>query len=238
MGSGDGFYTDELADRLDPTGCVVALDVNRAFLRLARRQTTARCRVAFVQGRLRDFPAEEKFDVVWSAQSLYSLPEPVSALRDMARLTKPGGLVAILENDSLHHLLLPWPIHIELAVRTAEYAALQDETEHADKYYVGRRLWALLAEAGLQPEGFQTQCIHRHAPLSPSLERFVTAYLHRLGERVAPRLNPTTAREFQALISPCGSDFLLHQPHAAIGMVNLLAWGRKPEDSSYLTSSS
>lgn len=230
VGSGDGFYTGLLAQRLGPSGCVVALDVNRAFLKLARRQPTGSCRVALVQGKLRDFPAEEKFDVVWCAQSLYSLSEPTRALQDMARLVKPGGIVAILENDTLHHLLFPWPVQLELTLRTAEYAVLQEESPHPDKYYVGRRLWSLLAEAGLQPEGFQTQCCHRHAPLSKPLERFLTAYLHRLGERVAPRLEAEMAREFRSLISPRSSDFLLSQPHFTVGLLNVLAWGRKPQE--------
>ncbi len=83
--------------------------------------------------------APASFDVVWCAQSLFSLPEPLAAVTRMAELAKPGGLVAVLEDDTLHQVLLPWPIDVELAVRTAEWAALVDQSAHPRKFYVGRR---------------------------------------------------------------------------------------------------
>ena len=34
-------------------------------------------------------------------------------------MTRPHGVVAVLESDALHHLLLPWPIELEVAVQQA-----------------------------------------------------------------------------------------------------------------------
>ena len=44
----------------------------------------------------------------------------MEALRHLVRVTKPGGVVAVLEADTLHHVILPWPIEVELAARAAE----------------------------------------------------------------------------------------------------------------------
>ena len=229
---GDGFYSRLLAERLGPDGCVVGLDVNRPYLELAHDQGTSWDRVTFVQGNLKDFPANEEFDLVWCAQSLYSLPQPSTALHQMARLVRPGGVLAVLENDTLHQLLLPWPVSLELAIRTAEYAALTREVPHAEKYYVARQLKGLLAEAGVEPAGVVTQCMDRQLPLSSSLECFLQANLRRLKDRVMPLLNPDLRGEVEALISAESSRFLLDQPHFTMSWINRLVWGRKPEGAS------
>jgi ubiquinone/menaquinone biosynthesis C-methylase UbiE len=88
---------------------VVAVDLSHNYLELARRATRPTPgRVGFVAGRLEALPFDDDtFDLVWCAQSLYSLPEPVEALRQMRRVVRPGGVVAVLENDTLHQVILP-----------------------------------------------------------------------------------------------------------------------------------
>lgn len=232
VGCGDGFYAGLLAERLLSPGRVIALDVDPNFLAVARQNPAvreARCEVDFVQADLAELPDEcRDCDVVWCAQSLYSLPEPIAALRQMAAAVKPGGIVAVLENDTLHQLLLPWPIHLEIAVRAAELLAFTQESHKPGKYYVGRELPAAMAEAGLEPLGFQTQCIDRQAPLNRDLEAFLQSYLERMHERVSPHLEPRFADELHRLIDPTSSSYLPHQPWFTLSCVNVLVWARRP----------
>ena len=232
VGCGDGFYMGLLAERLSDEGCVVGLDINEAFLKLAGEQPAlreARCRAELVAGELSELPIEpQSCDLVWCAQSLYSLPEPVSALRQMARAVKPGGLVAVLENDTLHQVLLPWPSELELALRGAEFVALTHETRRPGKFYVGRRLPAVFAAAGLEPLSFRTQCIDRAAPLDKDLEAFLQSYLQRLAERVTPYLDEHFARDFSDRLDPAGQNCLLREPHFTMSWLNVLAVGRRP----------
>jgi ubiquinone/menaquinone biosynthesis C-methylase UbiE len=232
VGCGDGFYTALLAERLESPGAVVGIDINRAYLDLARRNpalASARCDVEFIAGALADLPlAGEAFDFVWCAQSLYSLPEPRVALQQMAAALKPGGLVAVLENDTLHEVLLPWPSHLEIALRALEYVALADESKWPGKFYVGRLLPALFAEAGLEPLDFRTQAIDRRAPLDADLEHFLRSYFERLSDRVAGHLDAALAHEFHDLIDPTSAHYLLHQPHFTLTWLNVLASARRP----------
>jgi ubiquinone/menaquinone biosynthesis C-methylase UbiE len=232
VGCGDGFYAGLLAERLVSPGKVIALDVDPNFLAVAQQNPAladARCELAFVEADLAGLPETCKAcDLVWCAQSLYSLPEPVEALRQMIAAVKPGGIVAVLENDTLHQLLLPWPIHLEIAVRSAELLAFAQESNRPSKFYVGRMLPAVFAEAGLEPLGFQTQCIDRQAPLSRDLEAFLQSYLERMHERVSPHLDRQFADEFGRLIDPASEAYMLRQPWFTMSCVNVLVWGRRP----------
>ena len=169
LACGDGFYTRRIAERLRPEGSVTGADVNIAYLEQARTEAARRRSSAGVDFVVASFDAlpfpEATFDFVWCAQSLYSLPDPVVVLRHLARVVRPGGLVAILENDSLHQVFLPWPVHLELPLRSAELAALTEQSHNSSKYYVGRRLPAVLAAAGFEPAGMTTHAFDRSAPL-------------------------------------------------------------------------
>ncbi|MEZ5168390.1 MAG: methyltransferase domain-containing protein [Acidimicrobiales bacterium] len=45
-----------------------------------------------------DFP-DDRFDIVHAHQVLQHLVDPVSALREMRRVTRPGGIVAVRDAD-------------------------------------------------------------------------------------------------------------------------------------------
>jgi ubiquinone/menaquinone biosynthesis C-methylase UbiE len=231
VGCGDGFYTKLLAERLGPHGSVIGLDENRGYLELARGRFLGErlmCHVEFIQGTLEQGPIEgESCDFAWCAQSLFSLRDPVMALRQMRAALRPGGLIALLENDTLHQVLLPWPGHLEVAVKKAELAALEHESPRSEKYYVGRRLPEVLAAAGFEPLSFSTQSIDRHAPCDENLLDFLQHFLSRLSDRVRPFLDQTALRDLRDLINPQSSDCLFMKPFFTLSWFNMLACGRK-----------
>ena len=137
-------YSPWLADRVGPSGRIIAADVRPEYLEIAAQEATksplAKI-IAFTCASIDAMPfADDTFDLCWCAQSLYSLPDPVEALGQMLRVTKPGGIVAVLEGDTLHHVILPWPIQVELSVRAAELRALTEESDRPRKFYLGRQL--------------------------------------------------------------------------------------------------
>jgi hypothetical protein len=149
-------------------------------------------------------------------------------MRQMKALLRPGGMVAVLENDTLHQLFLPWPSDLELAIRAAELAALARESQRPAKFYIGRRLPSLFAEAGLEPLGFRTQSIDRQAPLDADLSHFLQEYLATLRQRVEGYMETVAYRELEALTEPSSSRCLLNDPNFTMTWVNVLALGRVP----------
>lgn len=99
VGCGPGTLTLDLASRV---GSVTALEQTADALELARveaaRQDAAD--VSFEVGDVHALPfADGEFDVVHAHQVLQHVADPVQALREMRRVTRPGGIVAARDSD-------------------------------------------------------------------------------------------------------------------------------------------
>ncbi len=226
---GDGTYAEWLAERVGTQGVVIGLDRSPAYLNCAAGKKSGQDdRICYVAGELSQAPLEEQsFDLIWCAQSLISLPQPVEALRQMAKLLRPGGTVAILENDSLHQLMLPWPARLELEIRKAELDAYEIRGVKAEKRYLGRKIRSLFQRAGLAPGRRTTYSTDRCAPLRSAEEEFLTRHLARLSELVAPYLDRRSLAEFNRLTQPNSPDFLLRQPTFEMAWLDIVCLGHK-----------
>ncbi|MEU2895969.1 methyltransferase domain-containing protein [Streptomyces sp. NPDC001273] len=101
IGCGPGTITADLA-ALVPDGHVTGLDREPGILERARAVAAERAltNVDFVTGDVHalDFP-DDTFDVVHAHQVLQHVGDPVRALREMRRVTAPGGFVAVRDSD-------------------------------------------------------------------------------------------------------------------------------------------
>ena len=211
---------------------MLAVDLSPAFLELARSKV--------LEGDLADrvdvrpgrpaAPADHRGRLRPGLvrQSLYSLPDPVDALRRMERAARPGGIVAVFENDEFHHVLLPWPVEVELALRHAELAALIERSDQPRKFYIGRHLRRVFRAAGLVDGRHRTWTIDRQAPLGPDDRAFFEGYLQDLRQKVEPHLEPEIRDEFARLADPESDAYLLDSPDFTVTCLNHLAWCVKP----------
>ncbi len=229
---GDGAYSPWLAGRVGPGGAVLAIDISRDYLRAARSETSrmaVAARVAHAAAPIERLPLpRDAFDVVWCAQSLYSLPDQLEAVRAMADVVRPGGTVAVLENDTLHQLVLPWSVEIELALRKAELDAFAEQDDSPARYYVGRRLVELFGDAGLVEIHARSFAATRQAPLDAPEREFLIAYLEGLCERVADRLDDAMRTTLLELADPDSDTGLVNRPDLALTVVDHVVTGVKP----------
>ena len=101
VGCGPGTLTVDLARRV-PHGHVVGIDVAASVVAEAAAHADAEnvSNVTFVAGDFRDAGFDPaSFDVVHAHQVLQHLREPVEAMRAMAGLARPGGLLAARDGD-------------------------------------------------------------------------------------------------------------------------------------------
>ena len=232
MACGDGVYTPWLMELAGRSGGVVGLDVSPQYLALARDQASDQTSfrpASFVTASIERLPfADRTFDAVWCAQSLFSLPEPIDAVTRMARVAKPGGLVAVLEDDTLHQVLLPWPVEVELAVRAAEWDSLREESPHPEKFYVGRQLARVFRESGLVEIQIRSFANSRIGPFAGPIREFLGAYLSELRDRVVERIDPKSREILVRLIDEESPNCLLDQADLQLTVIDHVVLGRVP----------
>lgn len=90
---GTGVVAREAAGRTGAPGRVVGLDLNPAMVEVAAR---VRPDLDWRQGDAQALPfPDDSFDAVLCQSAIFFFPDPDQALREMARVTAPGGVVAI-----------------------------------------------------------------------------------------------------------------------------------------------
>ena len=96
---GTGALTVAVADRVEAGGAVLGLDANPEMLAVARRK---RADIEWRDGRAESLPfADASFDAVVSQFGLMFFDDRAGALREMTRVLRPGGRLAVAVWDSL-----------------------------------------------------------------------------------------------------------------------------------------
>ncbi|NUR91004.1 MAG: methyltransferase domain-containing protein [Nonomuraea sp.] len=146
VGSGPGTITADLAARV---GHLTATEVTEDALALARTEVTARglANVDFAVADVHalDFP-DDTFCVVHAHQVLQHVGDPVQALREMRRVTKPTGYVAARDSDYAGFVWYP------LLPALDEWLALYQRLARANggEPDAGRRLLSWARAAGFE----------------------------------------------------------------------------------------
>jgi SAM-dependent methyltransferase len=91
VGCGPGALTDELVTRVGP-GTVVAVDPSESFVRAAQERNPT---IDVQQAAAERLPfGDDTFDATVAQLVVHFMKDPVVGLREMARVTCPGGVVA------------------------------------------------------------------------------------------------------------------------------------------------
>ena len=144
VGAGPGTITADLARRV---ATVTATEVDEATLDLARAGVgdAANVRYAVADVHALGFP-DDTFDVVHAHQVLQHVADPVQALREMRRVTKPGGLVAARDSD--YPAFAWYPAHDGLTAWLELYVGLASANGGTPD--AGRRLLSWARAAGFE----------------------------------------------------------------------------------------
>ncbi|KAF2476209.1 S-adenosyl-L-methionine-dependent methyltransferase [Lindgomyces ingoldianus] len=150
VGCGPGTITVDLASRV-PQGSVFAIDPSPAGFEIARKYAEEKgvTNVRFEIGDIFNWKElegveEGGFDIVHAHQVLQHLQDPLGALKEMKKLTKPGGIVAIRDVD---YSAMTWYPDIEGMRPWLDLYIDVAKTLKCDPN-IGRRLHAIAMEAG------------------------------------------------------------------------------------------
>ena len=98
---GTGVLALAALDRVGPGGAVSGIDANNEMLTVARRKSD---QIDWHLGRAESLPFPEKyFDAVVSQFGIMFFDDPVQALREMMRVLRPGGRLAVAACDAVEN---------------------------------------------------------------------------------------------------------------------------------------
>ena len=225
IGCGPLGVLDLLSPIVGPDGRVIGLD-NDARMVAHARQTIAERDLASVELVLADAAdtgiESGSLDLAHERLVLINHPAPQDIVDEMARIVRPGGWVAIEEVDTFSWICEPaHPGWTELldALNGAWRAAGQDP-------FIGRRLPALLRDAGLTDVGFDADALVWQT--GHPYQTLPLKFLHIFRERIVTggflderRLDWLIAEAKLHLTKP--DTYVIHP-------LFFQAWARKPAD--------
>ena len=196
---GTGIVARLAAGRVGEEGRVVGLDLNQAMLDVADRFGSG---IEWRQGDAASLPfADDSFDIVFCQAALMFFPDPLAALREMARVVDPKGTVAIQVWDRTADQPAYRPF-IEVAARHAG----ADAVSILSAYFALGDLDALrqmLQKADLEVAQVRTETTTMHFA---SVEEFVDVEVRTtpLGERLTEEAIGRIVSESRTEgLSPC-----------------------------------
>jgi ubiquinone/menaquinone biosynthesis C-methylase UbiE len=143
VGCGNGAFTEELIAHCAPLE-VTAIDPSEGQLSFARTRPAAKL-AQFRQADAQALPFPDRsFDAAAMALVITFIPEPAKAVAEMARVVRPGGLIATYMWDTLAGGVPLAPVGKAFKAMGKEYARVSSD---ASKREVMQSLWQA---AGLQ----------------------------------------------------------------------------------------
>lgn len=214
VGCGIGNITALLAESVDPEGHVTGVDISPkmiAHATAAAEKTELTGQLSFRQGDMRELPFDDDtFDWAWSMDCVgYAPLEPLPLIEELARVTKPGGRIAILAWSSQQ--LLPGYPDLEAKLNaTSVGIAPFSFGKDPEKHFMRALGW--FQQLGLELPAAQTFVGTVHAPLGDGLREAMLALIGMRWPGVEAELSPEDWTAFQRLFQPASPDFILDLP--------------------------
>lgn len=147
-GCGPGSITTGIAQKVAP-GETLGIDVEERLIEIAQVNTEnlETTNLRFAVGSVYELTfADKYFDAVFSHALLEHINDPIKALKEMARVLRPGGVMGVRETDKSGRLL--WPPLKELQ-KGWELTDRLVEHNGGDSG-IGKRLRSMLCQVGLK----------------------------------------------------------------------------------------
>ncbi len=227
-GCGIGLQAQLLAEAVGPSGRVTGLDVSSAFLAYAEemaKKAGLAGRISFQSGDVRELPFDDdSFDWAWSADCVgYAPLEPLPLLKELARVVKPGGAVAILAWSS-EKLLPGYPLlEAHLGATSVGMAPFAKE-KRPELHFMRALGW--FRGANLREPTARTFAGDACAPLTADLRSALVALLQMRWAGVEPELAPEDQAAYRRLCLPDSPDFILDHPDYCAFFTYSMFYGR------------
>ncbi len=228
-GCGIGLQCLLLAEAVGFTGHVTGLDVSSEFLNRGRemvKEAGLSERISFQEGDVANLPfGNNTFDWAWSADCVGYGPweEPLPLLKELARVVKPGGIVAISAWSSEN--LLPGYPRLEAHLRaTSAGIAPFVHGNKPETNFLCALSW--FRELGLKEPRAKVCADSFNAPLSDGIRNALVRLFDMRWPDVELELSPDDQAEYRRLCLPDSPDFILNLPDYYAFFTYTVFWGK------------
>jgi len=228
-GCGIGLQCRLLAGEVGLSGHVTGLDLSAEVLERGReivKKAGLSERISFKEGDINRLPFDDSaFDWVWSADCVgYGPWEPLPLLKELARVVKPGGIVAIAAWSS-EKLLPGYPrLEARLGATSAGMAPFV-QGKKPERHFLRALGW--FQELGMKEARAKVFADSVHAPLNHDIRQALTELFDMRWPNAAPELSADDLAEFQRLCLPDSPDFILNLPDYHAFFTYTMFWGNK-----------
>jgi SAM-dependent methyltransferase len=141
FGCGNGSISLALAERVAPTGLVIASDIDLSYVSHLNKQCLQVRRINILE----DPIEESSYDFVVARALLHHVPSARNSLQRMFAALKPGGALLLIEPD-----MLPCTVAEPASMRTFWQGWLNWSVEAGIDYFIGRKIPAWLDSLGVE----------------------------------------------------------------------------------------
>lgn len=243
-GYGTGVLLPALAAAIAPlggsplgAGTVTGIDLNPVpddRLESGARELVDAGTVTLRQADVQDLPDEDgTYDAVWMAAVLHHVDDPAAAVAELARVVRPGGIVAIHDGDEGGSFpFAPWTPALDAALRAASVRAAADGYGGRLPYqfhpHVAREIPGLMRRAGLIDMTVTPTLETDHPITSERADGIRRWLLSSFLERIGPYLASVDRDAFEALLAPTNDSDWLTDPATFLVRTSLLVTARRP----------
>jgi demethylmenaquinone methyltransferase/2-methoxy-6-polyprenyl-1,4-benzoquinol methylase len=169
---------------------------------------------------------DHTFDWVWSADCAgYPAGELLPALKELARVVRPGGSVAILA-WSAQQLLPGYPLLEARLNATCSGLARFVKGSRPESHFLRALGW--FGEAGLEQPSAHTVVGEVQAPLGDAARRALASLFEMLWGERQPEVAPADWSEYRRLCRPESPDCILDLPDYYAFFTYSMFWGKVP----------
>jgi demethylmenaquinone methyltransferase/2-methoxy-6-polyprenyl-1,4-benzoquinol methylase len=233
-GCGVGLPALVLAEAVGPGGHVTGLDVRQEFVPYATtiaERASLSDRVSFRKGDVSRLPFDDDvFDWAWSVDCVgYAPMEPLALVKELVRVVRPGGTVAIMAWSS-EQLLPGYPL-LEARLRaTSAGIAPFVKGQKPERHLLRALGW--FREAGLEQWITRTLAGGAHAPLSDAPRKALVALFEMRWPGVESELAQADLAEYERLCLPESPDFIVNHPDYYAFFTYSMFSGKVAEETS------
>ncbi len=213
-GCGIGLQALLLADEVGYNGHITGVDISPELLSYAGKmaeKSNMLDRITFQEGDMNNLPfGNDTFDWVWSMDCAgYADSEPLPLIKELARVVKPGGRIALAAWSS--QTLLPGYPLLEARLNATSMGIAPFVHGMKPENHFSRALgW--FKTLGMQELTAQTFAGSISAPMCEDIRNALLSLLQMRWEKAEQEISKEDWAEYQRLCQPDSPDFILELP--------------------------